>query len=107
MRTRTTARLSSMSLNAGMPPLPPLELQLEPEGHYTKIDVVSSSLGNPMLNSCLYPKVYSLCRDSLGDSVVAGDLRWAGAFGVNVDFVARSHCSVVTIDVEEIRVRTS
>ncbi len=35
---------------------------------------------------------------------MAGDLRWAGTFGVNVDFVARSHCSVALITMEDIQV---
>ena len=35
---------------------------------------------------------------------MAGDLRWAGTFGVNVDFVARSHCSVALISLEDIQV---
>jgi hypothetical protein len=43
-------------------------------------------------------------RDSIGDSCVAGDLRWGGSFGVNVDFVARSHCSVAYIKREHIEV---
>ncbi len=43
-------------------------------------------------------------RDSIGDCVVAGDLRWAGTFGVNVDFVARSHCSVALITIDDIQV---
>ena len=33
-----------------------------------------------------------------------GDPRWAGSFGVNVDFVARSHCSVEMIMLEDIQV---
>ena len=44
-------------------------------------------------------------RDAIGDCAVAGDLRWAGAFGVNVDFVARSHCSVAVIAVADVLVR--
>jgi hypothetical protein len=43
-------------------------------------------------------------RDPVGDCVVAGDLRWAGTFGVNIDFVARSHCSVAFITLEDIQV---
>ena len=33
-----------------------------------------------------------------------GDHRWAGTFGVNVDFVARSHCSVEMILLEDMHV---
>ena len=35
---------------------------------------------------------------------MAGDSRWAGSYGVNVDFVARSHCSVAFIALEDIQV---
>jgi hypothetical protein len=41
----------------------------------------------------------------MGDCAVAGDLRWSGAYGVDVDFVARSHCSVAIIPIEDILVR--
>ncbi len=44
------------------------------------------------------------CRDCIGDCVLAGDLRWAGTFGVNLDFVARSHCSVDFISIEDMQV---
>ena len=44
------------------------------------------------------------CRDSIGDSTIMGDHRWAGTFGVNVDFVARSHCSVEMILLEDMHV---
>jgi hypothetical protein len=29
--------------------------------------------------------------DCIGDSVIAGDLRWGGSYGVNVDYVARRY----------------
>jgi hypothetical protein len=44
------------------------------------------------------------CRDCMGDSTLAGDPRWAGTFGVNLDFVARCHCSVEFISTEDIKV---
>jgi hypothetical protein len=47
----------------------------------------------------------SLGRDSIGDAAIAGDTRWAGAFGVNVDLVARSHCSVEMIMLEDMQAR--
>ena len=46
----------------------------------------------------------SWLRDSIGDSTIMGDHRWAGTFGVNVDFVARSHCSVEMILLEDMKV---
>ena len=44
------------------------------------------------------------CRDSIGSSAVIGDLRWAGQFGVNADFVAKGHCAVEFIPTEGIQV---
>jgi hypothetical protein len=40
----------------------------------------------------------------MGDSALSGDLRWAGTYGVNIDFVARSHCSVEFISIEAMQV---
>jgi hypothetical protein len=48
---------------------------------------------------------YNTGRDSIGGSVVVGDTRWAGTFGVEADFVARSHCSIEIIASEDIEVR--
>jgi hypothetical protein len=42
--------------------------------------------------------------DSIGGCTVVGDLRWAGAYGVQADFVARTHCSVEIIMTEDIEV---
>ena len=36
--------------------------------------------------------------------MVVGDMRWAGTFGVNADFVARSHCSVELITANAVSV---
>ena len=44
-------------------------------------------------------------RDSIGSSSVIGDNRWAGTYGVDADFVAKTHCSVEFIPTEAIRVR--
>ena len=35
---------------------------------------------------------------------MVGDPRWTGAFGVNVDVIARTHCSVEIIKIEDIQV---
>ncbi len=43
-------------------------------------------------------------RDSIGGSAVVGDRRWAGTFGVEADFVARTHCSVAIIPINAIKV---
>jgi hypothetical protein len=43
-------------------------------------------------------------RDCLGGGTVAGDLRWCGAYGVQADFIARSHCSVEVISTADIQV---
>jgi hypothetical protein len=45
-----------------------------------------------------------LRRDSVGGTAVVGDERWTGSFGVNVDLVARSHCSVALIATQDILV---
>ena len=66
--------------------------------------------------SCLKPNLIMLvstqltglnfCRDSIGDSAITGDVRWSGAYGVNVDYIARSHCSVEVIKIEDIQVQS-
>lgn len=33
-----------------------------------------------------------------------GDQRWAGAYGIKADFIARSHCSLEFIKSEDIQV---
>jgi hypothetical protein len=43
----------------------------------------------------------------MGDSSLAGDARWSGSYGVNLDYVARSHCSVEFISIDDIQVNTS
>jgi hypothetical protein len=43
----------------------------------------------------------------MGDSSLAGDARWSGTYGVNLDYVARSHCSVEFISIEDIQVSPS
>ena len=45
-----------------------------------------------------------MCRDSVGGNNVVGDERWTGSFGVNVDLVARTHCSVALIKTQDILV---
>jgi hypothetical protein len=42
-------------------------------------------------------------RDSIGENAIAGDMRWAGSYGVNIDFVAQSHCAVEVITVQDIQ----
>ena len=38
-----------------------------------------------------------LDRDSIGDNSVLGDLRWGGAYGVDLDFTACDNCRQVNI----------
>ena len=52
---------------------------------------------------CVLELSPSYTRDSIGDSAISGDLRWAGSYGVNVDFVARSHCAVEIILLEDMQ----
>jgi hypothetical protein len=38
-----------------------------------------------------------LFRDVFGDTSILGDHRWAGAYGIDADFIAGEHCSVARI----------
>ena len=40
----------------------------------------------------------------IGGCTLANDMRWAGAFGISADFVAKSHCSVEIVADEDIKV---
>ena len=31
-------------------------------------------------------------RDVFGESALIGDMRWAGSYGVNADYIARDNC---------------
>ncbi len=44
------------------------------------------------------------CSDSIGSCTIVGDSRWAGAYGVDADFVAITHCSAEFIPTSEIQV---
>ena len=67
-------------------------------------------------SSCFYPRVFwhqtsslisfwhEFGRDSIGSSSVIGDKRWAGTYGVDADFVAKTHCSVEFISTETVDV---
>jgi hypothetical protein len=43
--------------------------------------------------------------DTIGGSAVVGNPHWSGTYGVNVDYVALTHCSVEAIDLVDIKVR--
>jgi hypothetical protein len=45
-----------------------------------------------------------LNRDCFGGGTLVNDLRWAGSYGVQADFVAMSHCSVEIIKTSDIEV---
>jgi hypothetical protein len=40
----------------------------------------------------------------VGGGTVVGDRRWTGTFGVSVDLIARTHCSVEIIKCEDVLV---
>ena len=62
--------------------------------------------GVKLRDCCVLIILYLLChRDCIGDSCVVGDSRWGGAFGVTVDLVSLSHCSVQIIQLEDVQVR--
>jgi hypothetical protein len=48
-----------------------------------------------------------LGRDSIGSSSIVGDMRWAGSFGVDADFIAHGHCSVEFIKIKDIEVQNT
>ena len=58
------------------------------------------------LNSLIISHVLTCLtiRDSFGGCAVAGDNRWTGDYGVRVDLVARTHCSVMMVKIENIKV---
>ncbi len=56
---------------------------------------------------CLMMAWLAMSSDSVGGNSVVGDERWTGSFGVNVDLVARSHCSVAIIAKQDILVMPS
>ena len=59
----------------------------------------------PEMCAKLEPKLFVvLYRDCIGDGSVVGDTRWAGTFGIQADFIARTHCSVGIIKLEDIQV---
>ena len=68
-------------------------------------DFFCKSSGN--FNEALKKDLYHLfCRDSFGGGTLVGDLRWAGAYGIQADFVALSHCSIEIIKTVDIQVLT-
>ncbi len=54
------------------------------------------------LYSCLRPVF--IRSDALGGGVVLGDNRWAGSYGIDADILARTHCSVEIISIEDLQV---
>ncbi len=73
-----------------------------PKRHFYLEDILLSV--NDKMWSFLVSDDFIFCRDCIGDSSLAGDQRWAGTFGVNLDFVARSHCSIEFISIDDIKV---
>ncbi len=45
-----------------------------------------------------------LHRDVVGESSVVGDTRWAGSWGIQADFTAKTACSIMAINVADIQV---
>ena len=42
--------------------------------------------------------------DVIGSDVVIGDSRWAGAWGLRADFIAKTTCSVLFVSVGDVMV---
>ncbi len=55
----------------------------------------------------LKPSLRSLVRrrDVIGSDTVIGDDRWAGAWGVRADFIAKTVCSAIFLPSEDVHVR--
>ena len=68
------------------------------------ISLDAGELHDESPNFTLKPYLCAPFRDSLGGCTVVGDLRWTGAYGVQADVVARTHCSVEIIKTEDISV---
>ena len=60
----------------------------------------------PPALACLlpWPTTRAARRDVIGGNVVIGDSRWAGAWGVRADFIAKTTCSVLFIPAADIMV---
>ncbi len=44
------------------------------------------------------------CRDVIGSDVVIGDSRWAGAWGLRADFIAKTTCSILFVSTGDVMV---
>ena len=42
----------------------------------------------------------------MGENSVLGDVRWAGAWGIQADFIAKTPCSIMCVDKNEVLVRS-
>ena len=47
---------------------------------------------------------HCVCRDVFGDTAILGDHRWAGAYGVDADFISSENCSIARIRTHHIQV---
>ena len=45
-----------------------------------------------------------LHRDVFGETAILGDRRWAGAYGIDADFIAGDHCAIAQIHTRHIQV---
>jgi hypothetical protein len=45
-----------------------------------------------------------ICRDVIGSDVVIGDTRWAGAWGLRADFIAKTTCSILFVSASDVMV---
>jgi hypothetical protein len=43
-------------------------------------------------------------RDVIGSDVVIGDMRWAGAWGLRADFIAKTTCSILYVSLKDVMV---
>ncbi len=44
------------------------------------------------------------CRGVIGSDVVIGDTRWAGAWGMKADFIAKTKCCILFVTANDVMV---
>jgi hypothetical protein len=60
--------------------------------------MMASETDNPLVG---------LGSDVIGEAGLLGDERWAGLYGVDADYIALRHCTVLQIENEQIMVIAS
>lgn len=48
--------------------------------------------------------LYQCGRGSIGDNAILGDVRWAGMYGAEADFVANENCKICYVFAKDFKV---